>query len=270
MLAKEILLRAKKKVWTNLVSNNTSTIRGEGLDLCEIRPYQFGDDIRHINFIASSKGEELQTNVFNEDKQLNIFIGVILTPSLYFGSTLLKTETVAEVVATLGFSSLKQRNTTRVILFDSVIDSKEIKNEAQLLEVIETILEIDVKNSIVDTQKMNDFLLQYPKAYGFMVGDFYNNYHLGDSAYKHQLNAIIVRDRLEESPQFLKDLDVVSLENKARKSIDISHKTLQKYQENLNNFDNTLLLYFHKHHIQAGKVYNDDDIFLTLNAIVNG
>jgi hypothetical protein len=60
-------------------------MRGDGLDFCEIRPYQAGDDIRKINFSASGKTGELQTNVFNVilnyDFQSVIFIGYV---RLYF------------------------------------------------------------------------------------------------------------------------------------------------------------------------------------------
>ena len=90
MLAQEILLRAKKNIFTNKSAGELSKIRGDGLDFCEIRPYEPGDEIRKINFNASGKTGELQTNIFNEDKQINIVICIMLSSSLHFGSQCLK------------------------------------------------------------------------------------------------------------------------------------------------------------------------------------
>ncbi|HHB94019.1 MAG TPA: DUF58 domain-containing protein, partial [Campylobacterales bacterium] len=73
-VAKEILLRAKKDVFSGNLGNHITTFKGDGLDFREIRDYDYGDDIRKINWKATAKGNGLKTNVFNEERELNIVI----------------------------------------------------------------------------------------------------------------------------------------------------------------------------------------------------
>jgi uncharacterized protein (DUF58 family) len=94
----------KKNVFTQKSAEHLSKMRGDGLDFCEIRPYQVGDDIRKINLSASGKTGELQTNVFNEDRQINVVSCVMLSSSLHFGSVRLKNEFVQQSQQSTRFS----------------------------------------------------------------------------------------------------------------------------------------------------------------------
>jgi Uncharacterized conserved protein (some members contain a von Willebrand factor type A (vWA) domain) len=145
MLAQEILLRAKKNVFTNKSAGELSKIRGEGLDFCEIRPYEPGDDIRKINFTASGKTGELQTNIFNENKQINVVICIMLSSSLHFGSQCLKSETIAQIIALLGCSSIKQHNQTQLLFFSKNEQQLfRFNNTSDVLHAIEAILSWDL------------------------------------------------------------------------------------------------------------------------------
>ncbi len=100
-VAKEIILRAKKDVFTGNLGNYLTTFKGDGLDFREIRDYEYGDDIRKINWKATAKGGGLKTNIFNEERELNIVIAFMLSGTLNFGSVALKQE-----VATADYGSL--------------------------------------------------------------------------------------------------------------------------------------------------------------------
>ena len=153
MLAQEILLRAKKNVFTNKSAGELSKIRGEGLDFCEIRPYEPGDDIRKINFTASGKTGELQTNIFNENKQINVVICIMLSSSLHFGSQCLKSETIAQIIALLGCSSIKQHNQTQLLFFSKNEQQLfRFNNTSDVLHAIEAILSWDLQNTTHTTK----------------------------------------------------------------------------------------------------------------------
>lgn len=270
MLAQEILLRAKKNVWTHLSSENLSKIHGNGLDFAKIRPYQAGDDVRFINFTASAKTDELQTNVFYENKQISVVIAVFLTSSLYFGSKVLKTETIAEILAILALSSLKQHNKTKVILSSKTLDEFNIQDEAQVFEIIEKILNFNFKNNSLDFDIVKNFLLNYNKSLMFVLGDFYQQYNLDSVAHKHQLNNIIIRDKLEENPNFISNMDLVDRENNQLISIDFNKNVAKKYQNEISKIDNKNYNYFVQNNITFGKIFTDDNYFLRLNNILNG
>ena len=269
MLAQEILLRAKKNVFTNKSAGELSKIRGDGLDFCEIRPYEPGDDIRKINFTASGKTGELQTNIFNENKQINVVICIMLSSSLHFGSQCLKIETIAQIIALLGCSSIKQKNQTQMLLFAKNEQQLfRINNTTDVLHAIEVVLSWDLLETKLNFQALNDYLLKQQKSMVFIIGDFYqyNDYSL--IGHKSQINALVVRDRLEEMPNFSAELDLVSTEDGSTIKANMNKKLASKYHASLNAQDDQLFSHFVKHKINAGKIYTSDDAFTKLSQIL--
>lgn len=270
MLAQEILLRAKKNVWTHISSEHPTALYGSGLDFAQIRPYQAGDDVRSINFTASAKTDELQTNVFYEHKQISVVLVVCLTSSLQFGTQKLKTETVAEILAILTLSSLKQHHSTKIILSSKNLDEYNIKNEAQLLEIIEKILHFSFKNNVLNFDNTQHSLLHCRKSLVCILGDFYRQYPLDAIAYKHQLCSIIVRDKLEENLDSIGNMDLVDRDTHKTISIDFNKNTHKKYQKAIQNIDNQNYNYFIKHNITFGKIFTGDNYVVKLGDILNG
>jgi len=269
MLAQEILLRAKKHVFTNKSAGELSKIRGEGLDFCEIRPYEPGDDIRKINFSASGKTGELQTNIFNENKQINVVICIMLSSSLHFGSQCLKSETIAQIIALLGCSSIKQHNQTQLVFFAKNEQKLfQINNTADVLHAIEAILSWDLLKTKLDFQALTHYLLQQKKSLAFIVGDFYHDDDYSLIAHKHEVNTLVVRDRLEEMPNFSSELDLVNAENGNTIKADMGKRLASKYYKKLSDQDNQLFSHFAKHGINTGKLYTSDNAFSKLSKIL--
>ena len=69
---KKILLKAKKAVFSNLTGENLSRLKGDGIDLRDIKLYEWGDDVRRINWKATAKSGEILVNSYDEYKQLDI------------------------------------------------------------------------------------------------------------------------------------------------------------------------------------------------------
>ncbi|SMM99723.1 hypothetical protein SPONN_907 [uncultured Candidatus Thioglobus sp.] len=268
MLAKEILLKAKKNVFTNKTADNLSITRGEGLDFCEIRPYQFGDDVRHINFSASGKTGELQTNVFNENKQLNVVIAPLLSASLHFGSVCLKSEKMAEIIAHLGYSSIKQKNQTKVVFFAQEALLFNLNNEGDLLKAIEYMLEVDLLKNAYQFQMLKEYFIRTKKSLGFIISDFYQQDDYAQIAHKNQIKALTVRDRLEELPNFSTELNLVSAYDNSVIEANIGKNMATKYQNRLAVEDDKLNAHFSHHNIETGKIYTDDDVFIKLSQIL--
>lgn len=269
MLAQEILLRAKKNVFTNKSAGELSKIRGEGLDFCEIRPYEQGDDIRKINFAASGKTGELQTNIFNENKQINVVICIMLSSSLHFGSQRLKSETIAEVIALLSCSSIKQQNQTQLLFFAN--DEQRLlhlNNTGSVLGAIETMLSWDLLSVQPDFNILNDYLLQQQKSMVFIIGDFYQQNNYSKIAHKHQLSTIVVRDTLEESPNFSAELDLVNATNSNSITANMNKGLASKYQKKLQVQDDKLFSHFERHKVNSGKLYTSDNAFIKLSQIL--
>ncbi|MBA5248497.1 MAG: DUF58 domain-containing protein [Gammaproteobacteria bacterium] len=266
MTAQEILLRAKKNVFTQKSAEHFSKMRGEGLDFCEIRPYQAGDDIRKINFSASGKTGELQTNIFNEDRQINVVICVMFSSSLHFGSTRMKSELIAEIVAHLAYSSIQQKNQTKLVFFwNAEQQIFPLKHMGDLLAAIESMLQFDLLKTEFNADGLSRYLLQEPKSLVFAIGDFYQQNDYSRVAHKNQMNAIIVRDPLEELPNFGVELNLINAQNQACIEAHIDQKTAKKYQSRLKTEDDKHYLHFAQHKINFGKIYTNDDVFIKLS-----
>lgn len=267
--AKQILFKAKKDVFTINAGSSLSKMRGDGLDFCEIRPYQFGDDVRKVNFSASSKTGELQTSVFNESKQINVILTVVLNAGLFFGSQKLKITTLVESVAILGFSSIKQKNNSKIIIFKGLKKHIfKLKNEGDLLKILEFILSIDLLKIVENFESISKHLLQEKKALVFILGDFYQFNNYGAIAKKHQLNIIIVRDKLEELPNFCEELSLINSVNNSQVLVNIGNKLAKKYQILLAENDKKLWQEFKKYNVCFGKIFTSDKVFIKLNNIL--
>lgn len=269
MLAQEILLRAKKQVFTNQSAGELSKIRGEGLDFCEIRPYESGDDIRKINFTASGKTGELQTNIFNDNKQINVLIYVMLSSSLHFGSHCLKSETIAQIIALLGCSSIKQHNQTQLIFISKNVQKVfHLKNTGDILQAIEAILDWDLLSTQSDSKALENHLLHQKKSLTFIISDFYQTCDFSLIAHRNEVNSLMIRDTLEERPDLATELDLVNAQDGSSIEANMNKKLASRYQNKLKAIDDKTFAHFAKHGIAAGKIYTHDDPFSKLSQIL--
>ncbi|HAP92637.1 MAG TPA: hypothetical protein DCM52_04005, partial [Gammaproteobacteria bacterium] len=146
--------------------------------------------------------------------QINVVICIMLSSSLHFGSQCLKSETIAQIIALLGCSSIKQHNQTQLLFFSKNEQQLfRFNNTSDVLHAIEAILSWDLLKTKPDFQALNNYLLQQKKSLVFVIGDFYQQDDYSLIAHKNQINALVVRDRLEEMPNFATELDLVNAED---------------------------------------------------------
>ena len=270
--AKEILLRAKKDVFSGNLGNHMTTFKGDGLDFREIRDYEYGDDIRKLNWKATAKSGGLKTNVFNEERELNILLVFAISGSLHFGTVAIKQEIAAEILTLLAFSSLKDNNRMQSIFFS---DHQEkffapSKNESVVYDILESSINIDLLKKKVDYEKMVDYINSTVKRKSliFMVGDFYGDIDLREIAYKHEVYALIVRDRFEEFPLLNGEFELVDTDSLSMSELNLNKNVANEYKKLIDTQDSKLKEHFLQHGIKFGKIYTDEDIYLRLTEIL--
>jgi len=272
--AQEILLRAKKDVFSGNLGEHLTTFQGDGLDFREIRDYQYGDDIRKINYRASAKGAGIKTNLFNEERELNIVLAFMLSGSLHFGSVKLKQDVVAEVLALLSYSALKGHNRLQSQFFSKKLELyfEPTKKESIVHEIVQNAIEIDTIGKEVDYQAFCDFInsVVRQKSLIFMVGDFYGDIDLSEIAHKNELYAIIIRDRLEEYPNLGGEFELIDPNLLDSSELTLNKEVASEYQKLINEQDHKLEEHFLEHQVSFGKIYTDDDIYLRLTEIIKG
>lgn len=272
--AKELIIKAKTNIFNTNLGNQLTSLKGDGLDFKEIKEYSYGDNIKNINWKATAKSNSLKVNVFDESRQLNIIVAFLINGSLQFGSVNMKQDIAAEIIALLGFSSIYNHDLLFPIFFSnkSEIFYEPTYDETIMYKLIQDALEIKCIKKEVNYKSFCDYVNNTMKQRSviFVVGDFYGDVDLSEIAYKNDLYALIVRDRLEEYPLLNGEYELVNATNLKSSEFNITKNVAKKYKELLDLQDEQLKEHFLKHRITHGKIYTDDDIFLRLSQIIKG
>jgi uncharacterized protein (DUF58 family) len=188
-----------------MVGNNPSIFQGEGYDFIELREYMPGDDIRHIDWNITAKMQKPYIKIFREERELNVVLVSILNGSVHFGSKKFKQETIAEIVALLSFSTLKNGDLLSSYIFtDKMISHlKPSKKLNQVQKSVQEVLDFDALNSKVDFKIISQTLYKRLKRRSLVliVGDFFEIPDFKLLAKKHEVVAVIVEIYWKKSHQ---------------------------------------------------------------------
>ncbi|MBT8348832.1 MAG: DUF58 domain-containing protein, partial [Sulfurovum sp.] len=114
---KKIILKTKKQVYGDMLGNNASLFQGEGFEFAELREYVYGDDVRKIDWKTTAKLAKPFVKIYKEERELNVVVVSMLSGSTYFGTVKQKSDIIAEVIATLGFSAVKNADLFSHMIF---------------------------------------------------------------------------------------------------------------------------------------------------------
>ena len=270
----KILVRARRQVFSEMVGNNPSIFQGEGYDFIELREYMPGDDIRHIDWNITAKMHKPFIKIFREERELNVVIVSVLNGSVHFGSKKFKQDVIADVVAQLSYSTLKNGDLLSSYIFtDKMISaSKPSKKLHQIHRSVEEILNFDALNQKVDFKVLGDTLFKRlkRKSLVLIVGDFFEIPDLKLLAKKHEVVALIVRDHLEERPPAMGFSSLVDPESGTVLEGDFNKRSVDEYAKKVHAHDRELYATFRKHQIRFTKVYTDANVSVALRRLFEG
>ncbi len=262
---KKILIKTKKEAFSEVIGNNSSKLKGEGYDFCELKEYEYGDDAKNIDWIASAKMQKPFVKVFYKQKELNIKIVNLLGGSVYFGTARLKQELICEIASLLAFICVKQSDSFSSYIANESLElcTKKSKKMLNVQMMSEKIYNYSVLNKSIDYPIVLNELFKniFHKSMVFLIGDFFyiENLDLRLLAKKHELIVIIVRDRFEEEP---KELGNVSFQDP---SFGISYEgifskqSIKAYKEKLEENDHKLYKHLQSCAIRFTKIYTDEN-----------
>ncbi len=270
----KILVRARRQVFSEMVGNNPSIFQGEGYDFIELREYMPGDDIRHIDWNITAKLQKPYIKIFREERELNVVVASMLNGSVYFGSKRFKQDVIAEVTALLSFSVVKNGDLLSTYIFTDKMEShlKPSKKLYQVHKSVDEILNFDPLNKKADYKAMAQTLFKRlrRKSLVVIVGDFFEIPDFKLLAKKHEVIAVIVRDRLEEQPPQMGFTSLVDPESGNVLEGDFNRHTVQEYAKKVQIHDRKLYETFRKHQIRFTKVYTDGAIGVELRRLFEG
>ena len=227
-----------------------STFKGRGMTFSEVRQYQFGDDVRAIDWNVTARYNEPFVKVFEEERELTLMLVVDVSGSEAFGTRLqFKREILTEIAATLAFSALQNNDKVGLVLFSDQIELfiPPKKGRSHILRIIRELLEFKPLSKKTDISSALEFLSSVlkKKAIVFLLSDFMNDGYqktLRIAAKKHDLTGIRVFDPMEETLPNLGMVPMVDAETGSMKWINtfskqIRNKYASKYREHVDNFE---------------------------------
>jgi len=238
---KKIIAKSKKYIYGELLGEHNSKLIGDGYDFAKIRPYEYGENIRRVDPFATAKTGEIYLRSFYESREVNVEVIGLMSGSLYFGTTCLKQEKVAEVISILGLGAVKNSDSFTLSLFsDRLIErTKATKKESGVINAVEKSLHAKVLNEQIDYDKLSEFALKKIKkrSYLFLVGDFLETPKLKALSKKHEVVLVRVRDRFEQNPSSIGELSTIDPSSGEKSEVVFSSSSIKKYKQELKKAD---------------------------------
>lgn len=174
---RQIEIKTWRKAQQGLMGQYHSAMRGQGMVFSEIRPYQFGDEIRRMDWNKTARFQEPFVKVMEEERELTVIIAVDISASMDYGTqSQLKNEYIAEVAATIGLSAANNGDKVGLILYaDRIIDFlPPRKGRSHVLAVLSKILQNDYPKAAADHSQLLSFMQNAfkKKSYVFWFSDF--------------------------------------------------------------------------------------------------
>jgi len=271
---RHILIKARRQIVGDRIGNNPSQFRGEGYDFIELREYMPGEDTRHIDWNITAKMQRPYVKVFREERELSIVSVAMLDGSLYFGQKRLKVDTVAEVVALVGYSALANGDLFSHYHFSEKMEGeiRGSKKRFAVAQSVEEILNFDLLNHKADYSTMASILYKRLKRRSLivLVGDFFEIPDLRLLAKKHEVVAVVVRDRFEEKPSPMGFTTLIDPQNGAVLEGDFSAGAVEKYHRRVREHDVALVEKFRKDGVRMIKIYTDESPSVGLRRLFEG
>ncbi|MCJ8498232.1 DUF58 domain-containing protein [Chryseobacterium salipaludis] len=267
---KQIEIRTKKKSEATLMGQYHSAFKGQGMTFSEVRPYQFGDEIRRIDWNKTARFREPFVKVMEEERELTLMLLVDISASMDYGTRAqLKREFVAEIAASIGFSATGNNDKVGLILYADkvykVIPPR--KGRKHILAIISTLLSTEYVAAQASMEAALEYMMTVfkKKSLIFMFSDFediYDNKMLRVAARKHQLLGLrITDDKDNEIPDvgyaLFRDAEtgrqVWANTSLARWRYQFAENQKQKVRQITNDFENASAGFIN---IQTGEDYS--------------
>ncbi|MDP4115798.1 MAG: DUF58 domain-containing protein [Bacteroidota bacterium] len=212
MTTQEILKQVRKiEIKTRGLVNQVfsgeyhSVFKGRGMEFAEVREYQFGDDIRNIDWNVTARFGHPYVKIFEEERELTVMLVVDLSGSLSFGSaTKTKQQIAAELSAILAFSALKNNDKTGLLLFTDKVEKfiPPRKGQKHALRIIREVLSFQPEGKRTNIKSALEFLNNAVKRRSiiFVMSDFIDSGYeniISSLSKKHDLAAIVLTDKRE-------------------------------------------------------------------------
>ncbi len=266
---KALQLKARHQVYTLLSGQNLSKLHGEGYDFSELREYQIGDDIRKINWMITAKLGKPYIKELHANRELYVVVSCLMDGSLYFGAVNshtanAKQQKMAEISTVLAYAAQHKGDLFTGLAYTSnkTYETKPTKQLYPIERFSQTVFDIDVLGSTLDKAEAvkNLFTRIQKPSLLFVLGDFLEEIDLSLLSQKHEVIAIIIRDKEEESLNPLGEVTFTSPQNSHTLETYFGKRSRQAYLEKLEEHEQKRSEHFSRHDIRSVKIFSDEEV----------
>ena len=242
METSEILKKVRKiEIPTRALSQNIfagsyrSAFKGRGMAFSEVREYQFGDDVRDIDWNVTARFHHPYVKVIEEDRELTVMLLIDVSGSLDFGTTLqMKKDLATQIAATIAFSAIQNNDKIGIIFFSDRVEKyiPPKKGRKHILYIIREMLDFHAESKKTNLNLAMEYLTKVIKRHCtvFVISDFYasiNNDTFLIVNKKHDVVAVQIFDRRAKELPDIGLMKVVDSETGHEMYIDTSDKKLR-------------------------------------------
>ena len=276
MEANDIFKKVKKiEIKTRGLSNHIfsgqyhSAFKGRGMTFSEVREYEYGDDIRNIDWNVTARFNRPFVKIFEEEREMTVMLLIDVSGSNDFGSRQQsKRDLTAELAAVLAFSAIQNNDKVGVIFFSSKIEKfiPPKKGSTHILRIIREIVDFKPEESGTDIAEGLRFLTSAIKrrTTAFLISDFMTGSdferELRIAANKHDLVALRITDRREMEIPKVGLVKFRDAETGQERWVDTSSRAWHNaYQKMIKDESLNLNRLFTKQGIDNTLIYTDED-----------
>jgi len=239
----EILKRVRKiEIKTRRMSNQIfsghyhSAFKGRGMAFSEVREYQYGDDIRNIDWNVTARFNQPYIKIFEEEREMTVMLLIDVSASNLFGTIKhFKSEVITELASVLAFSAIQNNDKVGVIFFSNKVEKfiAPAKGRTHILRIIRELIDFKAEETETNLEEALRYLTNVIKKQStvFILSDFiYQNYKsaLQIANKKHDIAAIKVNDKREMELPNMGLIKVKDNETLTEKYIDTSDINVRK------------------------------------------
>jgi uncharacterized protein (DUF58 family) len=254
-----------------------SAFKGRGMAFSEVREYQYGDDIRDIDWNVTARYVRPYVKVFEEERELTVMLLIDVSGSRDFGSVaVMKRDIITEIAATLAFSAIQNNDKIGVIFFSDRIEKfiPPQKGKKHILYIIRELIDFQPNDKKTDVSQVLKYMTNAIKkrCTAFLVSDFIDKGSFKDALTianrKHDVVAIQVYDRRETELPSVGLMKIKDAETGVERWIDTSSaKTREAYSRWWNGRQQEMSESFKKCRVDSVSIRTEDDYVKSLMAL---
>ena len=281
METSEIIKKVRKiEIKTRGLSSNIfagqyhSAFKGRGMAFSEVREYQYGDDVRDIDWNVTARFNKPYVKVFEEERELTVMLLIDVSGSLDFGTQKqLKRDMVTEIAATLAFSAIQNNDKIGVVFFSDKIEKyiPPKKGRKHILYIIREMLDFHAESRRTNVAQAIEFLTGVSKrrCTAFLLSDFFDRQEflqqLTIANRKHDVVAIQVYDKRACELPNVGLMKVVDSERGYEQYVDTGSKKLREsYKRYWQKQQADLKETFTKSNVDSVSIATDEDYVKSL------